>query len=84
MNGKKVKEPIRKPWIWIVLVIIVMAGVPWYLPRGTFKPIILGFPYWAAISVIMSIALAAYITYLCKNEWNILEDEEELQKKGTV
>lgn len=44
------KEPIRKPWI--LLAIIVLAGVPWYLPSGTIEPVILGVPYWLLEGVI--------------------------------
>lgn len=32
MENRSIKEPIRKKWIWIVLVIITLGVVPWYFP----------------------------------------------------
>ncbi|WP_085994269.1 hypothetical protein [Oceanobacillus senegalensis] len=81
MRDKPVKEPIRKKWIWIVLVFIVLGNVPWYLPAGTFEPLILGIPYWAFIVVLFSIILCGYLSWLCITEWHIVESEEENEKK---
>ena len=76
---KNVKEPIKKPWIWIVMIVILVLGVPWYFPESAVYPIIFGFPLWAFVSVIMTVVLSWYLSYLCKHEWNIVEDEEEGQ-----
>ncbi|MGJ9460452.1 hypothetical protein [Oceanobacillus sp. CF4.6] len=81
MDDKSVKEPIRKKWIWVVLVLIVLGNVPWYLPVGTIEPLILGVPYWAFIIVIFSLILCGYLSWLCIKEWNIVEDIEEAEKK---
>lgn len=77
------KEPIRKPWIWILLAIIVLAGVPWYLPAGTIEPVILGVPYWLLISVFFSFVLCGYLSWLCLTQWDVVEAEEEAQSGGT-
>ena len=77
--GKAVKEPIKYPWIWVVLVIIILAGVPWYLPKGTIYPIILGFPYWAFISIVATIVLSAFLVYVMYNYWDmeaLIEEEK--------
>jgi len=65
------KEPIRKPWIWIVLVVLVLLSVPWYLPVGTYKPIVWGFPYWAFISLVLTIAIAGFVTWIVNREWDM-------------
>lgn len=71
------KEPIRKPWIWVTLALIVLAGIPWYLPQGTVQPVFLGVPYWMFIAVISSLALCGFLSWLCLNEWDVVEAEEE-------
>ncbi|RCW78241.1 hypothetical protein DER71_1593 [Halanaerobium sp. DL-01] len=80
------KEPIKTKWIWVVLAIIILSGVPWYLPEGTYNPIILGFPYWAFISIISAVALAIFLNYVIDKFWNmeVLEKkiEEEKEKEG--
>lgn len=77
-GGKRpVREPVRKPWIWVVMAFIVLGAIPWYLPTGTVEPIILGVPYWAVISIFFSLALCAYLSWLCLNEWDVVEEEEE-------
>ncbi|WP_407719708.1 hypothetical protein [Oceanobacillus kimchii] len=82
LSEKNVKEPIRKKWIWIVMVIILLGNVPWYFSVGSYKPLILGIPYWAFIIVIFSLLLCAYLSWLCIHQWNIVEDEEESDKGG--
>lgn len=74
---KDVREPVRIKWIWPVLVVIVLLGVPWYLPQGSLEPTIMGFPYWAFISLVMTIALALFLGYVILNCWNmeVLLDE---------
>lgn len=70
---RAVKEPIRKPWIWVTLTLIVLAGIPWYLPQGTVQPVFLGVPYWMFIAVISSLALCGFLSWLCLNEWDVVE-----------
>ncbi|MDP3487150.1 MAG: hypothetical protein Q8S19_04360 [Bacillota bacterium] len=68
---KSFKEPIRFGWVWVVLAIIILAGVPWYLPKGGIHPIIFGMPYWAVISVLSTIALAVFLNYVVTNYWDM-------------
>lgn len=74
---RAIKEPIRKPWIWVALAVIVLAGIPWYLPQGTVQPVFLGVPYWMFIAVISSLVLCGFLSWLCLNEWDVVEAEEE-------
>ncbi|MFB4163866.1 hypothetical protein ACE1TI_08485 [Alteribacillus sp. JSM 102045] len=79
---KEVKEPVRKPWIWIVMGLLVLFNAPWYLPVGSMEPYIFGLPYWAWISIILSISLCGYLSWLCLHEWHVVEDlEEEMKEK---
>ncbi|WP_257347467.1 hypothetical protein [Pseudalkalibacillus decolorationis] len=84
MEKRTIKEPIRKKWIWIVLVLIMLAIVPWYLPVGSAEPIIFGFPYWAWISTFFSLVLCGYLSWLTIHEWNIVEDIEEAEREKVV
>ncbi|HHW17614.1 MAG TPA: hypothetical protein GXX30_01765 [Firmicutes bacterium] len=82
---KNVREPVRIKWIWPVLVAIILLGVPWYLPQGSIEPIIMGFPYWAFISFIMTIALSLFLGYVILNCWSmesLLDDESGNTKAG--
>ncbi|MDQ0429509.1 CHASE2 domain-containing sensor protein [Planomicrobium stackebrandtii] len=81
MDNKPIKEPIRKKWIWIVLVLIVLGNVPWYMPAGSYEPLILGIPYWAWIIVGFSLLLCAYLSWATLKHWNIVEDIEEEEKR---
>jgi hypothetical protein len=74
---RRVKEPIRKPWIWVLMAFIVLGAIPWYLPGGSVEPIILGVPYWAFISVVFCLLLCGYLSWLCLFEWDVVEEEEE-------
>lgn len=82
---KQVREPIRIKWIWPVLVAIIVLGVPWYLPQGSYKPIIMGFPYWTFISALLTVALSLFLGYVMTYCWDMestLEDDSKQQKTG--
>ena len=78
--NKGIKEPIRKKWIWIGLVIIVLGNVPWYFSDSMVEPYIIGFPFWAFIILVFSVILCAYLSWICLTQWKIVEDEEESEK----
>ncbi len=77
MNNRPTKEPIRKPWIWVVMVFITLAAIPWYLPKDTIGLVLLGVPYWVLISVALILLLCAYVSWLCFTQWDVVEAEEE-------
>lgn len=79
---KEVREPVRVKWIWPVLVVIILLGVPWYLPQGSIEPVIMGFPYWAFISLVMTIVLACFMAYVLTNCWNMESVLDEASEKG--
>lgn len=75
------KEPIKHKKIWIVLIVLYVLSVPWYLPKGTYTPIILGIPYWGWIVLGVSLAISITLTYVIKNYWH-LSDEENKDKEN--
>lgn len=80
MNGAKImrkKEPIKHKKIWIVLVILYVLSVPWYLPKGTYTPIIFGIPYWGWIVLGVSLAISITLTYVIKKYWHLSDEENE-------
>jgi len=84
MEKKQIKEPIRKKWIWIALLLIVIGNVPGYLPVGSYEPLIFGVPYWALIILAFSLILCGFLSWVTLKEWDIVEDEEEAEKRGRV
>ncbi|MBX9389975.1 hypothetical protein ACFPZ0_21985 [Streptomonospora nanhaiensis] len=80
-SDKPVREPIRKPWIWIVLALLLLAGVPLYWPPGTVEPIVLGLPLWALVTVGSSVVLSAYLSWLCLTQWSMVEEQEEREER---
>jgi hypothetical protein len=80
MEKKKIKEPIQKKWIWVVLFLIVMGIIPWYFPKEAGEIFIFGFPLWAFVSAIFSLILCGYLSWLCLYQWNIVEDLEQKEE----
>ncbi|SFQ59628.1 hypothetical protein SAMN05421810_110115 [Amycolatopsis arida] len=76
------REPIRNPWIWLGLAVIVLVGVPWYLPAGTIGPIVLGLPLWTLVAMGSSVVLCGYLTWVLSRRWNLAEDTEEAGQAG--
>ncbi|MEW6244949.1 MAG: hypothetical protein AB1497_11990 [Bacillota bacterium] len=70
---RKVKEPIKNPLIWVGLIVIILLTVPWYLPASATRPVILGFPLWAALSGFFTIVLSAFLTWVLSAQWDIEE-----------
>lgn len=81
---REVREPVRIKWIWPVLAAIILLGVPWYLPKGSIDPIIIGFPYWAFISLVMTVALSLFLAYVILSCWSMekLPDEDSRKARG--
>ncbi|GAA3068071.1 MULTISPECIES: hypothetical protein [Actinomycetes] len=76
------KEPIRRPWIWVVLAALVLFNAPWYLPEGSIAPYWFGIPYWVVVVLVLSAGLSAFLTWVCLTQWHIVEDEEEADTHG--
>jgi len=73
------KEPIKKWWVWIVFIILYILAVPWYFPKGYVGPIIFGFPLWALIVFLVTIALAAWVTFVMAKYFRL--DVKDVIKK---
>lgn len=77
MDTRPTREPINKPWIWIVLAIIMLASIPWYLPEGSIGFVWFGLPAWMLISVVFTLVMCAYVSWLCFTQWDLAEAEED-------
>src|SRR5690606_4769472 len=33
-SPRPLSEPIRRPWLWVTFVLLILAMAPWYLPEG--------------------------------------------------
>ncbi|ASK62497.1 hypothetical protein CFK37_10225 [Virgibacillus phasianinus] len=77
---KFIKEPIKNGKLWIVFGVLFLLSVPWYLPEGSYKPLILGIPYWGWIVLLVSLAFSATITYAIKYLW-ITEGDDSNYKE---
>ena len=71
------REPIRSPGVWVVMAVVILGGVPFYLPAGSVTPLVAGVPYWMVVSVAFTFAFAALTSWLCLRWWHLVEDEEE-------
>ncbi|NIJ12616.1 hypothetical protein FHU38_002960 [Saccharomonospora amisosensis] len=81
--SRPLREPIRKPWIWAGLIVILLLGIPWYLPAGVIEPVVLGLPLWTIVAIGSSILLCGYLTWVISAHWNMVEDEEEAAAADT-
>ncbi|MDA2810475.1 hypothetical protein O4J56_07485 [Nocardiopsis sp. RSe5-2] len=70
------REPIRRPWVWIVTAVLIVGGVPWYWPPGTVHPLVLGVPLWALVSMAFTVALAAHLSHVCRTQWAMADEDE--------
>lgn len=69
------KEPVKHFKIWVILLILYVLSVPWYLPKGTYLPIVFGIPYWAWIVLGVSLAISITLTYVIKHYWQLSDEE---------
>jgi hypothetical protein len=80
-EGRPLREPIRNPWLWIAMAVVVVAGVPLYLPTGSIRPLVGGVPYWLLISVAATFAFSALTCWACLRWWNLAEPAEEAARE---
>lgn len=76
------REPIRSLWLWVTLVVVILAGVPFYLPTGSTQPLIAGVPYWLVISFAATLTFSSITCWACLRGWNLAEPEEEADAEG--
>ncbi|KMS82692.1 hypothetical protein [Prauserella rugosa] len=78
-SPRPLSEPIRRPWLWVTFVLLILAMAPWYLPEGETAPLVFGLPYWFVISIGATLIFAAVTSWTCVRRWNLAEPEEEGQ-----
>ncbi len=55
--------------VWLGFILIYLLAVPWYFPTGSWKPLIMGFPYWGFAVLIATLALSIYYAYVVLYRW---------------
>jgi hypothetical protein len=81
---RPLREPVRNPWLWAAMGVVVVIGVPFYLPPGVVGPLVGGVPAWLLISVVATIAFSALTCWACLRDWNLAEPAEEAAVGGAV
>ncbi|GAA4887005.1 hypothetical protein [Actinomycetospora straminea] len=76
-EGPPLREPIRIPWLWVAMGLVVLAGVPLYLAPGVIRPLVGGIPFWLLISIAATVAFSALTCWACLRGWNLAEPAEE-------
>ena len=72
------------PWLWVSLGIVILAGIPFYLPTGSIRPLVGGVPYWLVISLVAALAFSAITCWACLRAWNLAEPEEEAAARAAA
>jgi hypothetical protein len=80
-GARPLREPIRNPWLWVAMAVVVLAGVPLYLPTGTVRPLLGGVPFWLWISIGATVAFSALTCWACLRQWNLAEPAEEAARE---
>jgi hypothetical protein len=80
-TGARLREPIRNPWLWTGIGVVVLVGVPWYLPTGAIEPLVGGIPFWLLISIGATLAFSALTCWACLRDWNLAEPAEEAARR---
>jgi hypothetical protein len=65
----------RRPWIWLVYVVLFALSIPWYLPADDTPAIWLGLPYWVVVSLMACFAIACFTAFVVQRCWP--DDEPE-------
>eukprot|EP01130_Rhizamoeba_saxonica_P018170 TRINITY_DN9014_c0_g1_i1.p1 TRINITY_DN9014_c0_g1~~TRINITY_DN9014_c0_g1_i1.p1 ORF type:complete len:595 (-),score=63.22 TRINITY_DN9014_c0_g1_i1:93-1820(-) len=65
------KEPYDYWHIWVVYAILMLLMIPFYRKVGAIDTIILGFPVWGFVSILLTIAVAIGLTFSAKNNWEL-------------
>ena len=64
------KEPLQKRWFLPLVVLLVLASVPWYLPTGFVGEFYGGLPVWIWITLGCSVLIAGVTCYVALRSWS--------------
>ncbi|MBB4934506.1 hypothetical protein F4561_005326 [Lipingzhangella halophila] len=85
-RAERIREPIREPLLWVVIVALIVGGSPLLWPAGTVGPTFFGIPSWLLAAVAGTVLFSFVISWACLRYWNIAEPSEESARtdRGTV
>lgn len=63
------KDP-AKLSIWLGFLVLFLALVPWYFPKGSVN-CIFGIPSWGFFIIVFLVVLVAYINFVISRKWDI-------------
>jgi hypothetical protein len=64
-HGHGFSDPGRKPWVWLVLTILIAGMIPIWPVTGR----LWGFPSWAVLAVFVSFLTSIFILYVILFVW---------------
>ena len=78
------REPLQRPWIWAVYVVLFGASVPWYLPAEDGVRLWFGLPHWVVISIGASLGVAIFTAFVTIRHWAEPETAAEPAKRDVA
>lgn len=79
----RAREPVKRPLLWVLVGVMILMGIPWYVPTGTIEPLVLGLPAWFWVSVLSAVGLSATVCWACLTQWR-LEDADDTATRDTA
>lgn len=67
------REPRKRPWIWLVYLLLFAAAIPWYWPASFSGPLVAGLPLWVGVTLGFIFLLAVWTAFVITRYW---DDEE--------
>ncbi len=64
------REPIQQRWYIPLVLLFVVASVPWYWPQGVTGTIIAGLPLWIWVTILCSAAISVVTATVALRHWD--------------
>ena len=74
------REPIQQRWYIPLVLLFVVASVPWYWKQGVTGKIIAGLPLWIWITILCSLAISVITATMALRHWDD-EDVSGVEEK---
>jgi hypothetical protein len=71
---KPPQEPLQRRWFLPLVVLLILASVPWYRPTGLVGHIYGGLPLWIWVTLGCSLLIAVLTCYVTLRSWRDDDD----------